>query len=116
MLGITHACLLGTRSKEASMTSLPASRRPLRKLLAGLAFAGAIGAFVNGEARADTSLAPGNGEGINTRLFRAAIDSKGFFSVNGTDVLGKGDFAFGLVLDGGFGLLRLRETSTPQGI
>ncbi|MGZ3452377.1 MAG: OmpA family protein [Polyangiales bacterium] len=92
------------------MTSLPASRRPLRKLLTGLVFAGACGAFANGEARADTSLA--NGEGMNTRLFRAAVDSKGFFSVNGTDVLGKGDIAFGLVLDGGFGLLRLRDTTS----
>jgi len=56
-----------------------------------------------------TSLAPDNGGGIDTRLFRSAVDSKGFFTVDGADVQGKGDVAFGLVLDAGFGLLRLRE-------
>ena len=56
-----------------------------------------------------TSLAPDNGGGIDTRLFRTAVDSKGFFTVDGADVQGKGDVAFGLVLDAGFGLLRLRE-------
>jgi OOP family OmpA-OmpF porin len=60
-------------------------------------------------AQATTSLAPQNGDGISTRLFRSAVDSKGFFTVNGSDVLAKGDFAFGLVIDGGFGLLRLRD-------
>jgi len=61
------------------------------------------------EIHASSSLADGNGDGMSTRLFRAAVDSKGFFTVNGTDVLGRGDVAFGLVLDGGFGLLRLRD-------
>jgi len=56
-----------------------------------------------------TSLAPNNGGGIDTRLFRTAVDSKGFFTVDGADVQGKGDVAFGLVLDAGFGLLRIRE-------
>jgi OOP family OmpA-OmpF porin len=65
--------------------------------------------------KADTSLAGGNGQGFNARLFRAAVDSKGFFGVNGTDVLGKGDFAFGLVLDGGFGELRLNDAQTTMG-
>ncbi len=78
-----------------------------RALLAGLVFT--AGATFAPHGNADTSLADGNGKGINTRLFRAAVDSKGFFSVNGTDVLGKGDLAFGLVLDGGFGLLRLQD-------
>ncbi|MBL8722219.1 MAG: hypothetical protein JNL79_39930, partial [Myxococcales bacterium] len=78
-----------------------------RALLAGLVFT--AGAAFAPQGHADTSLADNNGKGINTRLFRAAVDSKGFFSVNGTDVLGKGDLAFGLVLDGGFGLLRLQD-------
>ena len=60
-----------------------------RALLAGLVFT--AGATFAPHGNADTSLADGNGKGINTRLFRAAVDSKGFFSVNGTDVLGKGD-------------------------
>ncbi len=57
-------------------------------------------------ARAATSLAPDNGGGIDTRLFRSAVDSKGFFAVDGADVIGKGDVAFGLVLDAGFGVLK----------
>jgi OmpA-OmpF porin, OOP family len=61
---------------------------------------------------ATTSVASGNGDGMDTRLFRAAVDSKGFFSVNGTDVLGKGDFAFGMVLDYGHALLRLRDETS----
>ena len=30
----------------------------------------------------------GNGEGIDTHLFRPAFDSKGFFYTNGADILG----------------------------
>jgi OOP family OmpA-OmpF porin len=91
------------------MASLLRSRRALRAFFASAALAGAAG-VVSTHAGASTSL--DNGDGMNTRLFRSAVDSKGFFSVNGTDVLGKGDLAFGLVLDGGFGLLRLRDTAT----
>ena len=43
--------------------------------------------------------------GMDLHLFRPAVDSKGLFGLNGTDVLGAGDFSFGLVLDGGFGLV-----------
>lgn len=95
------------------MASLLRSSRLLKGFFASAMVAGACGAMATHgarEARAATSLA--NGDGMNTRLFRAAVDSKGFFTVNGTDVLGKGDLAFGLVLDGGFGLLRLKEAAT----
>jgi len=43
--------------------------------------------------------------GMDLHLFRPAMDSKGYLSVNGTDVLGHLDISFGLVVDGGFGLL-----------
>ena len=43
--------------------------------------------------------------GMDLHLFRPAVDSKGLFTVNGTDIIGHLDFSFGLVLDGGFGLL-----------
>jgi outer membrane protein OmpA-like peptidoglycan-associated protein len=42
---------------------------------------------------------------MDLRLFRPAVDSKGHLTVNGTDILGHNDFSFGLILDGGFGLL-----------
>ena len=47
-----------------------------------------------------------NGDGFDTHLFRPALDSKGFFHTNGTDILGKNDLSFGLVIDYGRGLLR----------
>lgn len=48
-----------------------------------------------------------NGEGMDTHLFRPAIDSKGFFTVNGSGVLGANDISFGLVTDYGRNLMRL---------
>jgi OOP family OmpA-OmpF porin len=47
-----------------------------------------------------------NGEGMDTHLFRPAIDSKGFMYVNGSDILGANDISFGLVLDYGRNILR----------
>jgi outer membrane protein OmpA-like peptidoglycan-associated protein len=47
-----------------------------------------------------------NGNGLDTHLFRPAVDSKGLFSVNGSDVLGAREMSFGLVLDYGHALLR----------
>jgi OOP family OmpA-OmpF porin len=52
--------------------------------------------------RADARLLGG---GMDLHLFRPVVDSKGHISVNGTDVLGAGDISFGLILDGGFGIL-----------
>jgi OmpA-OmpF porin, OOP family len=56
----------------------------------------------------------GNNAGADTHLFRPAVDSKGFFSVNGTDILGAGDVSFGLVLDYGRNILRTRDSTVPQ--
>ncbi|HKQ68365.1 MAG TPA: OmpA family protein, partial [Polyangiaceae bacterium] len=52
-------------------------------------------------------LSPANGEGMDTHLFRPAVDSKGFFSVNGSDIVGANDFSFGLVMDYGHNIMRL---------
>ena len=73
-------------------------------LLAGLAPAAAY---------AQDAVAPGNGKGFDTHLFRPALDSKGFFTVNGTEVLGAKDLSFGLVLDYGNGLLRVPDKGQP---
>ena len=51
-----------------------------------------------------------NGGGFDTHLFRPAMDSKGLFTVNGSDILGKNEISFGLVIDYGRNLLR-----TPGG-
>jgi len=47
-----------------------------------------------------------NGGGMDTHLFRPAVDSKGFFYVNGSDVLVHNKFSFGLILDWGHALMR----------
>src|SRR3954467_9586981 len=56
-----------------------------------------------------------NGDGMDTHLFRPAIDSKGFFSVNGSDILGAGNVSFGLVLDYGRNIMRTRDKGVPDG-
>jgi outer membrane protein OmpA-like peptidoglycan-associated protein len=56
------------------------------------------------EARAQDALPADTG--FDLRLFRHAIDSKGQFSVNGTDTLGHLHTSFGLVVDWGRGLAR----------
>ncbi len=59
------------------------------------------------------------GGGMDLRLFRPSVDSKGLLGVNGTDVLGAGDVSFGLVLDGGFGLVPfdgfVNDAAAPAG-
>jgi outer membrane protein OmpA-like peptidoglycan-associated protein len=47
-----------------------------------------------------------NGNGFDTHLFRPAMDSKGLFTVNGSDILGANEVSFGLVIDYGHTLLR----------
>jgi outer membrane protein OmpA-like peptidoglycan-associated protein len=51
----------------------------------------------------------GNGDGMDLHLFQPAVDSKGFFSVNGADILGAGDISLGLVLDYGYRIMPLNE-------
>jgi outer membrane protein OmpA-like peptidoglycan-associated protein len=46
------------------------------------------------------------GDGLDTHLFRPAMDSKGFFAVNGAEVMPGGQVSTGLVLDYGHNLLR----------
>jgi OmpA-OmpF porin, OOP family len=41
---------------------------------------------------------------FDLHLFRSAVDSKGLVTVNGTDILGSGNFSFGLILDVGTSL------------
>jgi outer membrane protein OmpA-like peptidoglycan-associated protein len=52
---------------------------------------------------------PANGDGMDTHLFRPAVDSKGFFTVNGSDILGAKDISFGLVNDYGHNIMRLED-------
>jgi len=65
--------------------------------------------FVSAEARAQNAIPDNNGKGFDTHLFRPAMDSKGFFHTNGTDIIGKNDISFGLVIDYGTGILRVPD-------
>src|SRR3984885_2154194 len=70
---------------------------------------------VGAEALADDPIASSNGKGMDTHLFRPAMDSKGLFSINGTEVLGANDISFGLILDYGETLLRVTPTAGAPG-
>jgi outer membrane protein OmpA-like peptidoglycan-associated protein len=84
----------------------------------GLAVSAAVATLASGASPAGAQTAPStpnavpgnNGSGFDTHLFRPAMDSKGLFSVNGSDVLGAKEFSVGLVLDYAHDLLR-----TPGG-
>ena len=90
---------------------------PAATVSAAVAFALALAPGLAQAQDASATRAPAaNGDGMDTHLFRPAIDSKGFFSVNGSDILGAGNVSFGLVLDYGRNLMRTRVGSTPRGI
>lgn len=44
--------------------------------------------------------------GMDLHLYRPAVDTRGYFSVNGAGVMPHKKFSFGLALDAGFGILR----------
>ena len=78
-------------------------KRRFRPFLAGFAALG-LALFAESAAQAQpkvSAIPDGNGKGFDTHLFRPALDSKGFFPTNGTDILGKNDISFGLVIDYG---------------
>src|SRR5262249_11536757 len=97
---------------EAMTLAQRSVARARTKRLAGAALLGAaLFASVEHEARAQNTnrIAAGNGDGMDLHLFRPAVDSKGFFSVNGSDVLGANGISLGLVLDYGHDLMALRD-------
>jgi outer membrane protein OmpA-like peptidoglycan-associated protein len=75
--------------------------------------AGLVAAFLApSTAHAQSAIPSTNGAGFDTHLFRPAMDSKGLFTVNGSDILGKNEISLGLVIDYGHDLLR---TATGPG-
>jgi OOP family OmpA-OmpF porin len=70
-----------------------------------LAFAVSFAVAAPAEAQAPSLAGRLHSGGMDLHLFRPAIDSKGHLSVNGTDVLPHLGISFGLILDGGFGIL-----------
>src|SRR5690349_9266424 len=89
---------------------------------AAITFAVALTASTAGAQNTSDKRIPGtdadphaNGDGMDTHLFRPALDSKGFFSVNGSDILGANNISFGLILDYGRNIMRLNEDRVACG-
>ncbi len=68
------------------------------------------------QAQSNNAIPTANGAGFDTHLFRPAMDSKGLFSVNGSDILGANDISFGLVIDYGHNLLRTSGRSAHRAL
>jgi outer membrane protein OmpA-like peptidoglycan-associated protein len=86
----------------------PFPRRRLGAALAGAAFLATSISTPDAHAQSTPNAIPNppNGDGFDTHLFRPAMDSKGLFTVNGSDVIGAKAFSFGLVIDYANTLLR----------
>ena len=80
--------------------------------LAALSSLGTLALLTPALAEAQTAVAENltNGDsGADTHLFRPPVDSKGFISVNGADIVGHLDFSLGLFLDYGYGIMPVAE-------
>ena len=98
--------LRSDRSSRSTATPTTLARKGLL-LAATAAAAGALTFSTAASAQVDEPAIPdSNGNGMDTHLFRSAVDSKGLISVNGSDVLGAWDFSFGMVLDWGHKIMR----------
>ena len=79
------------------------------RFIRGLLAATTAGGMWTVAGAAHAQVASGNGPGLDTHLFRPAMDSKGLFTTNGAGILGAGDLSFGLVIDYGNTLLRVHD-------
>jgi len=103
-----------SEAREPSQPALSRSRAVARWAAPLACLAGLTALTASPDASAQ--LAAGNGAGMDTHLFRPAMDSKGLFVTNGADILGKNDISFGLVLDYGNTLLKVPNVgqSNPE--
>ena len=84
--------------------------RPARPVVAA-ALSGLLLLLAAGPVRAAETATPANSGALDLRLFRAAVDSKGLFGVNATDVMPHLDISIALVLDYGHGLFDVTAQS-----
>ena len=89
--------------------SSPSLRRALTAAAALTLGLGGGDARAQGKTTTSDHIPTTNGAGMDLNLFRPAVDSKGFYAVNGADILGGGDISLGLVLDYGHNILRLSD-------
>jgi OmpA-OmpF porin, OOP family len=119
MLPVRPLSIRSANSNSSNVNFQSASSRTTRRLALCLAAVFPLLATILG---AGAALAQDNGTragpqagGMDTHLFRPAVDSKGFVTVNGTDVLGANNLSFGLVLDYGRHLLRTANPTQAIG-
>ncbi len=99
--------MLASLAKEPQSSELYMRIRQCWKIVLGLlsVLPSVMLTSLSADAQQDTRVGTQSG-GMDTHLFRPAVDSKGFITVNGTDILGDGSISFGLVLDYGQNILR----------
>ncbi|MEJ7729999.1 MAG: OmpA family protein [Polyangiaceae bacterium] len=87
----------------------------VRKLVGFFAAACALAIAAPAAAQDDpVRIQEGNGDGMDTHLYRSPVDSKGFLSTNGADILGANDISLGLVMDYGYGFMPLNDGHTTD--
>jgi OmpA-OmpF porin, OOP family len=87
----------------ASMRAEETMRPSRTRLLATAALCAAL--LAPAGARADETTDPANSGAMDLRLFRAAVDSKGLFGVNASDIMPHLDISIALVLDYGHNIV-----------
>jgi OmpA-OmpF porin, OOP family len=92
-------------------TRLVTTRMP-HAMRAVLAAALASGVWATSGNAAAQNIPSSNGSGMDTHLFRPSMDSKGLFTTNGSDIIGKNDISFGLIIDYGHALLRATDSQS----
>ena len=86
----------------------------LRKLVGVLATCAAATLAAPAAAQDLERVQENNGDGMDMHLFRPPVDSKGFLSVNGADILGANDLSLGLVIDYGHNMMPLNPTHSAD--
>ncbi len=74
----------------------------------GVLLAAAMGTAASAQTPSG-AIAPSNGDGLDTHLFRPALDSRGLLAINGVDVPGANSVGVGLVIDYGDRILRVQD-------
>ena len=108
------ACVTSTRKDHRSGRSSLRGNALRAASALGLCAAAFVLRTPDASAQEKVRVPARNGSGADLHLFRAAVDSKGFFSTNGADILPANDISFGLALDYGYNLMPLNKGHTAD--
>ena len=111
MAAMVARCLVAADGRGAERR--PEVGRETGRCRRGLV-AAALAVALAAPAVADAQVIEGNGRpGLELRLFRPAVDSKGLFTINGSPILPHLAISFGLILDYGYGVMRMADAYDP---